>query len=72
MTKNHIGIDQYGHTWWDLGPHPRKRLQELIGGRVAKMYHDDLSQNAVHCGYIVRNLWITLYTIEPIHLTGEI
>jgi len=59
-----IGIDQYGGHWDDLGKHPRKSLLEKIGSSNAeKLYIDDKKGNTKHIGYIIDNLWITLYNL---------
>ena len=60
-----MGLDQYGDTYHDLGPHPRKALVERLGGgRVAKMYVDTKDGATKHIGYVVGRLWVTLYTSE--------
>lgn len=58
-----MGIDQYGDTWHDLGPHPRKTLLERLGrSSAAKMYRDTKS-GTKHVGYIIAGRWIRLYRL---------
>lgn len=62
---NILGIDQYGHNYNNLGKHPRKALLEMLSATSAqKMYQDKEDGSVVHCGYIIRGLWISLYKIE--------
>lgn len=67
QARRHIGIDQYGHTYW-LGRHPRKELLEQLGRMHAdKMYRDDTStQGHHHAGYVIGGLWIDVFRVEPI------
>ena len=68
---NTIGIDQYGYTYHNLGKHPRKALLERLGSKKAvKTYRDKKDGSIVHVGYVIRNLWIDLYKIEPFE--GEV
>lgn len=61
-----MGIDQYGHTYHDLGPHPRKRLMEMLCcSHVEKMYADTNDGDCVHTGYIISGLWITVCDVTP-------
>lgn len=62
--KSTMGVDQYGHTYHDLGPHPRKALMDLLcRSHVEKMYQDT-KHGTKHTGYVIGGLWITLYTVE--------
>jgi hypothetical protein len=68
--SNFMAIDQYGHTYHNLGQHPRKELMERIGCRhVSKMYHDKKdgngSRSVIHVGYVVGQHWCTLYEVKP-------
>ena len=64
--KNYMGLDQYGTTYHNLGPHPRKELMDrLCVSHASKMYVDKTSGKSVHVGYVISNLWISLYTVEP-------
>jgi hypothetical protein len=61
-----MAIDQYGQTYHGIGPHPRKRLLEILGAKHAdKMYVDGKDGKAIHIGYIIRGLWLTIYKVEP-------
>ena len=64
-TRWTMGRDQYGHTYHDLGQHPRKTLCERLGRRhVAKMYVDKRDGGTAHVGYVIGGRWITLYQVE--------
>jgi hypothetical protein len=66
-----MGIDQYGNSYHDLGPHPRKELLRRLGSTQAKkMYQETADGPPVHCGYIIRQHWISLYTVAPLNGTG--
>ena len=59
-----MGRDQFGQTYHDLGPHPRKALLEMFDKSHAdKMYIDTKDGETKHIGYIVGDLWITLYNV---------
>jgi len=66
MTKaNYMAIDQYNHTYHNLGPHPRKELmRRLAKSRAAKMYVDRTNKAAVHIGWIIGGLWLTVFKVE--------
>lgn len=64
---NTLAIDQYGHTYHNLGKHPRKTLcARLSRKHVSKMYRDKLDGSVKHVGYIIGGLWLTLYTVAPL------
>ena len=61
----YMAIDQYGHTFHDLGPHPRKALMDRIGRRTAsRMFVDAADGEAVHIGWIVGTHWLTVYEVQ--------
>lgn len=63
--KNHLAIDQYGNTYHNLGPFPRKALLERLGRKHAdKMFRDTLN-GPQHVGYVIAQLWLSIFTIEP-------
>lgn len=65
-AKNYMAIDQYGHTYHSLGPKPRKGLLEKLGRKhAAKMYRDTGDGGAVHVGWIIARLWLTVYEVTP-------
>ena len=77
QRKDHIigimGIDQYGQTYHNLGPYPRKALMDRLGrSSASKMYVDGKDGIAIHVGYVIAGLWITLYNIEPWAIKTEI
>lgn len=64
--KRFMGIDQYGRTYHDL-LNPRKELAEMFGyssSSLRKIYVDDIHGNTYHTGYVVGDLWITLYEVK--------
>jgi hypothetical protein len=64
--KNFMAIDQYGHTYHNLGNHPRKELMKrLYCSQVSKMYRDKIEGSYNHVGYVVGSLWCTLYEVKP-------
>jgi hypothetical protein len=66
MEKNHMAIDQYGEIYHDLGPHPRKELLERLGRRNAQnMYVDNSGGKALHIGYVIAGLWLSVYEVKP-------
>lgn len=65
---DYMGIDQYGETYHNLGKFPRKALLARVGpARVSKMYADDRAGRTFFVGYVIGTLWITLYTVAPVH-----
>ncbi len=61
-----MAIDQYGHTYHDLGKYPRKGLMDKLGAERAEcMYVDKKDGSTVHIGYIIGGLWLRIYNIEP-------
>lgn len=68
MLLGHLGIDQYGEKYI-LGERPRKDLLEQLGRKSAhKMYVDSKTTGkARHCGYVIGNLWVTIYEVHGWH-----
>jgi hypothetical protein len=65
--KRMMGIDQYGNSYHDLGPYPRKELLHRLGRTKAHtMYRETPEGPDVRCGYVIGPYWITLYTVEPL------
>ena len=66
-ANNHIGIDQYGNIFTDLGKHPRKALMEQLGYKSAsKMYIDTENGTEHHVGYVIGQHWINVYPVDSI------
>ena len=62
--KQYMAIDQYGRTYHGL-THPRKDLCERLGRKhVGKVYVDKKDGQPVHVGYIIGQLWLTIYKVE--------
>jgi hypothetical protein len=68
-----MGIDQLGTHYDDLGLDPKAKLLDILSKKSAsKMYIDSDNYNGrqkdgttKHVGYIISDLWITLYRVEP-------
>lgn len=64
MITSTMGRDQYGHTYHNLGLHPRKELLARLSRKSAsRMFIDTKSGESKHIGYIIAGLWITIYTV---------
>lgn len=64
--KMYMAIDQYGHTYHGL-KHPRKDLCErLCRSHVEKMYQDKKDGTTVFCGYVIGELLLQLYEVQPV------
>jgi hypothetical protein len=64
--KTYMAIDQYGETYHDLGKFPRKALLERLGrSKAGKMYIDNNKGESFHCGWVIGNLWLTVYEVKP-------
>ena len=63
--KNHIGIDQYGYVYQNLGQFPRKALMHILNCKHAENMYQDTKTGAEHTGYVIANLWISVFTITP-------
>lgn len=60
--KMYMGIDQFGNTYHNLGPYPRKELlKRLAATKAHKMYKGQ----GVHIGYVIKECWIRLYEVIP-------
>lgn len=63
--KQYMAIDQYGQTFHDLGPYPRKALLEALNRKHAsKMYVDKVDGSSVHIGYVIGGHWLTVYEVD--------
>jgi len=66
VTHTYMALDQYGNTFHNLGPHPRKELlRRLYRQHAERMYVDKVQGDSVQVGYIIAGHWLTLYRIEP-------
>jgi hypothetical protein len=62
---NHMARDQYGNTYHNLGPNPRKALLERLGKKHAeKMYVDTKEGGSRHVGWVIGGFWLTVYKVE--------
>ena len=59
-----LGIDQYGE-YYQIKKHPRKELLEQIGStKASKMYRSQKDNKNRHVGYIIKKLWIEVFTVS--------
>ena len=66
MRRNYMAIDQYGQTFHNLGPYPRKELLKRLARRsAAKMYVDKVKGPPKHIGWIIGGLWLTIFEVIP-------
>ena len=66
MKINYMAVDQYGEIYRNLGEYPRKELMERLDCKHAeKIYIDKKDGSTIHIGYIIGNLWLTLYQVIP-------
>ena len=64
-TLGFMGIDQHG-THYSIEKHPRKELLDYLGFRGAsKMYVDLKGGGHRHVGYVIGELWISVYRVCP-------
>ena len=61
---NHMAIDQYGTTYHNLGPYPRKALLERLYRKHADKIYRDTKDGTIHVGYVIAKLWLTVYTVQ--------
>ena len=65
--KNHMAVDQYGHTYHNLGPQPRKELLARLGRkRASKMFVDNDEGKSLHIGWIINRFWLTVFEVKRI------
>ena len=63
-----MAIDQHGQHYDSLGKFPRKALMDRLGSKHAvKMYYDLKSGGSIHTGYVVANLWLTVYRVTEFY-----
>ena len=66
-------IDQFGNTYHNREPHPRKALLERLGrSRATKMYVDMLAGETRHVGYVIAGHWLTLYNLSQWSSSREV
>lgn len=64
MKLGYIAINQYGDKV-EITKNPRKELMEWAGTtKIEKMYVDTKDGLTKHVGYIVQNMWFTVYEIH--------
>lgn len=63
-----MAIDQYGQSYHGLVK-PRRDLLRRIGRKHAsRMFRDKKDGQAVHVGWIIGGLWLTIYEVTPMEL----
>lgn len=60
----HMAIDQYGQTYHDLGPHPRRALLDRFDRKHADRMFIDTKAGTKHIGWIIAGHWLTVYRVE--------
>lgn len=66
-AKNFMAVDQFGQTYHNLGPHPRKELMRRLGtSHAARMYRDKKDGRTVHIGWVIAGRWLSLYEVTPV------
>ena len=63
--KRFMAKDQFGNTYHDIGPHPRKGLMEVLGYRSAKRMFRDSTEGCVQVGWVVGPHWCTVFEVRP-------
>ena len=64
MKLGYIGIANNGDKI-TINKYPRKEICEYYGTTHAeKMFNDDKDGNAVLVGYIVKNIWVSVYEVH--------
>jgi len=60
-----MAIDQWGQTYHDIGPHPRKWLLDYFGRKSTnKIYCDTKDGGHRHVGYVVAGHWCQVYEVQ--------
>ena len=63
-SRVYMAIDQYGQTFHGLR-NPRKELLNRLCRKHADKMFIDVNGEAKHVGYIIGELWLTLYEVLP-------
>lgn len=64
MEKTYMAVDQYGQTFHDLGPHPRKALLEKLNRKHSDRIYVDRGGKRFHVGYVIAGLWLNVYEVS--------
>lgn len=65
MKVGYLAVDQYGHAYVLKTKRPRKELLSMFAATKArKMYRDNIDGTAVEAGYVVKNMWLSLYQVH--------
>ena len=68
ILSNHMATDQFGNTFHELGPHPRKELMGRLGySHASKMYVDLKTGGSRHTGWVIGPFWCSVFRVEPLH-----
>lgn len=67
-TTKTVGLmarDNYGQTYHNIGPHPRKWLLDHFGRKSARrVYIDRRDGTARHVGYVIAGRWFHIYKVS--------
>ena len=72
MVKTYMATDQFGHTYHDLGQHPRKELMKRLGYKSAtRIYRDGAGAKkgeSWHVGWKIGPFWLDVYEVIPVRV----
>ena len=69
QVKQHMGLDQWGNTFHDLGPHPRAELMRRLGCVHAEVIRVDPGARRV--GWKVGPHWVEVFQVLPLDTQEE-
>ena len=69
--KEHMAVDQYGHTYHALGAHPRKELLKRLCRQHAGKIYREKDGSTVHVGWVIGGLWLTIYETVPMERPSD-
>lgn len=62
--RNTMAVDQYGNTFHNLGPNPRKELMKRLYNKHAEKMYTDTESGPKHTGYVIAGLWLTIHEVS--------
>ena len=67
MDKNYMATDNFGNTYHNLGPHPRKELLRRLGMKKAHKIYVYCKEGKIrHTGWVIGKFWLTVMEVSPI------
>lgn len=67
MGKMYMARDQYGNTYHNLGPYPRKALLERFGRKNCQKMYIDTPNGSEHIGWVIGHYWLEVFEVKPLH-----